>query len=494
MSLIKATSSELRKFAVSVLLLLLSACSDGGSADVSIAQKVQVTPHSASEVAIRRFRTSFDDPALHQQAAEELQSLIGDGDLHAAFLLGRYWHLQSPEPDPEAAMKLYRVAADHGDAWAMNNIGLLYQHGEGVAVDQQRALEWFHRAADSGDSHGYKNLADAYAFGLGVPRSRTEAIATLQRGVDAKIPGVYVLAARMYCCQQYGVTRDLDKGLALLDQAAAAGHEEAGITAANLFLDGEFGARGVSEGIARLRAMMVAGSLPAMERLARAYSKGEGVTEDDQTALALWRRADALGGCRSLEDLGDAYSRGWGVVADAQTATNYYRRAVRCDSEQSAWAEWKLGTRYRFGFGIQPDCEKALYWYAAAAKHGEVRGFVDAGNVYEKSCGAISVDLPKAFTFYLRAAKLGDGLGENNVGAMLKHGYGVTAPDRVKGFAWLTLAAEQGDPTAIGNIRQFGEMFTAADRQRGIDYAQQLRLLLDRSNEGGAKFRADASY
>jgi hypothetical protein len=52
--------------------------------------------------------------------------------------------------DYAEAMRLYRQAADMGDAMSMNNIGWLYQHGWGVPSDYGEALRWYRQAAETG--------------------------------------------------------------------------------------------------------------------------------------------------------------------------------------------------------------------------------------------------------------------------------------------------------------------------------------------------------
>ena len=49
--------------------------------------------------------------------------------------------------DRAEAVKWYRLAANHGDAQAMYNLGLAYAKGEGVAQDNVQAHVWFNLAA-----------------------------------------------------------------------------------------------------------------------------------------------------------------------------------------------------------------------------------------------------------------------------------------------------------------------------------------------------------
>ena len=57
------------------------------------------------------------------------------------------------------AMRWFRMAADHGDARAQNNIGWLYANGEGVPRDLAQAREWMQKAAGDGNELAKKWLA-----------------------------------------------------------------------------------------------------------------------------------------------------------------------------------------------------------------------------------------------------------------------------------------------------------------------------------------------
>ena len=50
-------------------------------------------------------------------------------------------------PDYAKAREWYEKAADMGDAYAMYNLGALYQDGQGVAQDYAKARELFEKAA-----------------------------------------------------------------------------------------------------------------------------------------------------------------------------------------------------------------------------------------------------------------------------------------------------------------------------------------------------------
>lgn len=67
-----------------------------------------------------------------------------EGDVDAAYNLGLvYQHADGVGHDPAEALRWYRLAAERGDKPAQFQIGLMYQNGEGVPADQAQAHAWF---------------------------------------------------------------------------------------------------------------------------------------------------------------------------------------------------------------------------------------------------------------------------------------------------------------------------------------------------------------
>jgi hypothetical protein len=55
-------------------------------------------------------------------------------------------------------MYWFNKAAAHGNSDAENQLGWMYQFGQGVATDNARALTWYGLAADLGNIRGQNNL------------------------------------------------------------------------------------------------------------------------------------------------------------------------------------------------------------------------------------------------------------------------------------------------------------------------------------------------
>ena len=56
----------------------------------------------------------------------------------------------------------YSKAAEQGNTNAQNNLGSMYEKGEGVLKDLNQAAFWYSKAAEQGDSDGQYNLGINY--------------------------------------------------------------------------------------------------------------------------------------------------------------------------------------------------------------------------------------------------------------------------------------------------------------------------------------------
>jgi TPR repeat protein len=62
----------------------------------------------------------------------------------------------------------YRKSADNGDILALDQLGVLYANGQGVARNDQQAVELFRKAAEKGWFKSQFNLGFMYDQGRGV--------------------------------------------------------------------------------------------------------------------------------------------------------------------------------------------------------------------------------------------------------------------------------------------------------------------------------------
>ena len=108
--------------------------------------------------------TSTKDAAVAPAVSQQ-------GDVDAMFDLGvMYEHGQGVEQSYERAREYYKQAAHLGYAKAQNNLGVLYADGCGVAQSHLTAAALYEQAAQQGNTGAMNNLGIMYANGQGVER------------------------------------------------------------------------------------------------------------------------------------------------------------------------------------------------------------------------------------------------------------------------------------------------------------------------------------
>jgi TPR repeat protein len=71
--------------------------------------------------------------------------------------------------DYKQAIYLFLKAAEHGNADAMNYLGMMYEHGLGVPQDYGQAMQWYRKAAWHGNEWAQCNLHRLYDLVGGSP-------------------------------------------------------------------------------------------------------------------------------------------------------------------------------------------------------------------------------------------------------------------------------------------------------------------------------------
>jgi TPR repeat protein len=80
------------------------------------------------------------------------------------------------EPDYSEAVRLYRFAATQGHSNAQNNLGSMFELGQGVAQDYAEAVRLYRLAAAQGNAASQNNLGVMFEDGRGVAQDIAEAI------------------------------------------------------------------------------------------------------------------------------------------------------------------------------------------------------------------------------------------------------------------------------------------------------------------------------
>lgn len=87
-----------------------------------------------------------------------------------------YYYGRGCAVDYTQALYWYHKAADAGNMYSQNSIGICYQKGNGVPQDYNLAASWFEKAYKSGNPEGAFNLAECYFTGTGVKKDIDQAL------------------------------------------------------------------------------------------------------------------------------------------------------------------------------------------------------------------------------------------------------------------------------------------------------------------------------
>ncbi len=194
--------------------------------------------------------------------------------------------------DYATALKLLLPLARQGDPWAQNNLGVMYDHGDGVPEDDAEAVKWFRLAAEQGEAAAQNNLGLMYDNGQGVPQDSAEAVKWYRLAAEQGNAMAQFNLGYMYRSGRGGTPQDYAQ--------AAKWH--------------------------RLAAEQ--GNAGAQYALGSMYLTGSGVAQDFAEAVKWYRLAADQGDTQAQFQLGFMYYNGWNAPKDYTEAVKWFRLAA----------------------------------------------------------------------------------------------------------------------------------------------------------------------
>jgi hypothetical protein len=157
---------------------------------------------------------------LYRKAAEQ-------GNAKAQYNLGVcYSDGAGVAKDAAEAVNWYRKAAEQGLAEAQYNLGVCYGKGKGVAKDTAEEVKWYRKAAEQGNAKAQCNLGFCYRNGEGVPKDDVEAVRWYRKAAEQELPnGQYKLGWCYY--SGTGVAKDNTEAVKWFRKAAEQGDAQA---------------------------------------------------------------------------------------------------------------------------------------------------------------------------------------------------------------------------------------------------------------------------
>lgn len=275
--------------------------------------------------------------------------------------------------DKNMAYRLFRRAADHGDALAFDNLAYFYAAGEGgVSKDLRKAYELSSKAATLGIVRAQDNVGIALRDGLGVPKDLAGAVREFRLAADAGNTDAMVNLGEMYEAGAGGLNKEAGAAVKLYEAALA--HQD-GRSSAKLF---------------------------------NIYWWGrDGIPQDRFRALSILNTGAGYGSAEAEELLGQIYNEGdsvSGIAIDKKKAMDWYRKAA--DRHLCA-AEVNVGWMLYNAYDGRPNYAGALQWYEAAFNDGCTRGATNIANMYVTGAGVVRSP-SVARSWMKRAAEKGD--------------------------------------------------------------------------------------
>jgi len=126
------------------------------------------------------------------------------------------------------AYRGFEKLASAGDFNAMNNLGLMYMSGEGVAVNYAQAADWFEKAASHGHLSAINNLGTLYEMGQGRQQNFGTAAQYYRVAADRGMSDAQFNLAALYE-QGHGVPKDIMQAYIWYGLAARSGDADAKI-------------------------------------------------------------------------------------------------------------------------------------------------------------------------------------------------------------------------------------------------------------------------
>jgi len=117
-----------------------------------------------------------------------------------------------------------------------------------------------------------------------------------------------------------------------------------------------------------------------------------------------------------------------------------------------AWAQASLGTRYRFGSGVEQSYEKAMEYYTLAIQQGDPNAMFDLATMHYHGQG-VTKSFEKAIELYTQAAYQGHATAQFCVGnAFYRGNEGVDQSNELAREWWIK-AALQDQEAALKNLQ-----------------------------------------
>lgn len=372
------------------------------------------TPQKSSNADMYNKAIDMISKGQYLQAYQILSPLSDSGNYNAtAEIADMHLNGNGAQYDPERAIKLHMLAAEHKVIKSINALGNIYLLGLGTGVDKARAVKYFDSAASLGDCNTALTLAEWYSSGKYVAKDSKKAFSYYLLAAK-KSPEAMFATAECYT-NGIGVKRDSIKAYTYYFKSAKFGYNPAVLKAAECLIEG----RGVSQNTEKAKELLakitMSGNPKADILQARIYEKAGNYP----VAFKLYHHAQELGDLTAKLKTADYYFNGFGVLKNTKRAAGIYKSLALCGNLEA-------GKKYAICCMLATSGAEDLnvaysYLKDVTSKTNDAEAWLYLGSLYNNKAFS-NFNTLKAEDSYLTALKLGNKRAAYKLGKM--HFYG----------------------------------------------------------------------
>lgn len=378
----------------------------------------------------------------------------------------------------EEAAKLYKEAADEGDAYAKWKLSQAYFVGEGVEVDGKKGFRLLAEAAKAGLEEAKAGLARWYIEGSSTKtdidkgkkmmdslvetstnafvlssyaemlmsgnsayeKNEKKAIKILE-SVDDKDNPFYLYD--MGIVYYDGIDNDIDyqKALEYFSKAFERGRFNTAYLCGTIYYYGGHNVKkNMNKSVEWFKKGVQTMDADCMRSLGQIYCSTDEKYRDVNSGIKLLENAAELGNTDAMNYLSVCYEKGENVDKDDEKSFKYAKQAFdRGDAE----AGFLLGLRYCDGVGCKKNEQKAVEIWEMAADLGSGGAANNVYVYYNKKNNFV-----KAKKYLFLSAKLGDDMGMCNLARHYYLGDNLVEKNLKQAFIYAKRSADLGNPGA----------------------------------------------
>ena len=437
--------------------------------DLAAANDSSMAQFRLAEMLVRDKKTGLSISAQKNRVdmiKHLYQSASKAGIEQAALPLAFFNAMSSDKTKQSLAFDVAKKEASLGHDGAAVLLGLLYDRGIGVTADPSEALDWYQKASPNAVTAYI--LGTYYSQGTGLHQNLEKGTALLEQAAEANFsPAPFNLAVIK---QQAGETF-----LPQLEKSLSLGNTSAGLLIADYYVSSDSNDLNKKEARDIYQNLADKGDKDAQLKLGFMLDKGLGGSVDSVQAEKWYGLAAEQGQVLAQYMLAHLYQIGSvGNGPDYDLAKKWYSQAQSTYSPASV----ALGFIYDT---VDDNYKDAFSNYQHAANHHDPMGLYDLGLIYENGKGQ-ATDYEKAQALYQEAADLGLPQAMTQLAGLYFKGLGVSK-DEDLALNWYKKSADLGNADALYQLGLLSETGVSMP----LNLSDSLHYYQRSSDKGNAK-------